>query len=90
MSVPTPQRRGLAALRAMLERLRQPQERPTEAWGVWSPVLAEWFNPGGARPYVHTREAAAQHLRRARMSYPTGEWVVAQALLDDSGTAQSS
>ena len=72
-------------LQFVLERVRAFLTPPTEGWGVWSPVLAEWFNPGSDRPYHYARADAEQFLRRAHMSYPTGDWRLMRVPLDESG-----
>ena len=60
----------MAQLQFVLERVRAFLTPPTEGWGVWSPVLSEWFNPGSDRPYHYARAEAEQFMGRAHMSYP--------------------
>ncbi|MAG36357.1 MAG: hypothetical protein CL878_08945 [Dehalococcoidia bacterium] len=79
-------RRGpLEQLREVMKRVQTLGTYPTEGWGLWSPDLSEWFNPGGDRPYHHTRAEAEQFLERARMHYPTGDWRLMRVSLDESG-----
>ena len=52
-------------------------------WGLWNPRLTEWFNPGGKRPYVKTREEAERMVRAAMRQYPVGTWEPREYLAED-------
>ena len=52
-------------------------------WGLWNERLTEWFNPGGRRPYVKTREEAERMRRAAVRQYPIGEWELREYVVDD-------
>ncbi len=52
-------------------------------WGLWNEQLNEWFNPGGRRPYVKTREEAERMRRAALRQYPIGTWELCEYLAED-------
>jgi hypothetical protein len=52
-------------------------------WGLWNPQLTEWFNPGGKRPYVPTKEEAHHMLVAARRQYPVGKWELREYRLEE-------
>ena len=52
-------------------------------WGLWNQLLTEWFNPGGKRPYVKTREEAERMLRAAVRQYPMGKWELREFLAEE-------
>ena len=52
-------------------------------WGLWNERLTEWFNPGGRRPYVKTREEAERMRRAALRQYPIGTWELREFLAED-------
>ena len=52
-------------------------------WGLWNQRLTEWFNPGGKRPYVKTREEAERMRRAARRQYPVGSWELREYLAEE-------
>ena len=56
-------------------------------WGLWNERLTEWFNPGGRRPYVKTREEAERMRRAAMRQYPIGEWELREFLAEDDQAA---
>ncbi len=57
-------------------------------WGLWNERLTEWFNPGGKRPYVPTRETAHHMLPRAQREYPVGKWELREYREDDDAEEQ--
>ena len=75
----------MAQVQAVLERVREFGLYPTTGWGVWSPTLTEWFNPGGDRPYHYSLSEAQVFIKRARMNYATGDWRIMKVPLDESG-----
>lgn len=86
--MPTPSSRQggpMAQVQAVLERVREFGLYPTTGWGVWSPTLTEWFNPGGDRPYHYSLSDAQVFIKRARMNYATGDWRIMKVPLDESG-----
>ena len=53
-------------------------------WGLWNPQLTEWFNQGGKRPYLPTKEAAHHMLPRAQREYPVGKWELREYRIEES------
>jgi hypothetical protein len=56
-------------------------------WGLWNQRLTEWFNPGGKRPYVKTREEAERMRRAAMRQYPVGAWELREYLAEEESDA---
>ena len=56
-------------------------------WGLWNQRLTEWFNPGGKRPYVKTREEAERMRRAALRQYPVGTWELREYLAEEESEA---
>ena len=52
-------------------------------WGLWNPLLTEWFNPGTKKPYYPTKEAAKRMLPRANREYSMGTWELREYRLED-------
>ena len=52
-------------------------------WGLWNPLLTEWFNPGTKKPYYPTREAAERMVPRANREYSMGKWELREYRLED-------
>jgi hypothetical protein len=52
-------------------------------WGLWNERLTEWFNPGGRRPYVKSREEAERMRRAALRQYPIGTWELREYMPED-------
>ena len=59
-------------------------------WGLWNQLLTEWFNPGGKRPYVKTREEAERMVRAAVRQYPMGKWELREFLAEEDSDAEST
>ncbi len=51
-------------------------EGQPQVWGLWNPVLGEWWNPGTSKPYFPSREAAHHRIPAATRQYPIGTWQV--------------
>ena len=58
-------------------------------WGLWNQRLTEWFNPGGRRPYVASREAAERMRRAAMRQYPMGTWELREYVADEESDEDS-
>jgi hypothetical protein len=52
-------------------------------WGLWNAAITEWFNPGTAKPYFTSREAAARLLPLALRQYPLGKWEIREYPLEE-------
>ena len=52
-------------------------------WGLWNERLTEWFNPGGRRPFVKTREEAERMRRAALRQYPIGTWELREYVVEE-------
>jgi hypothetical protein len=57
-------------------------------WGLWNPRLTEWFNPGGKRPYVKSREEAERMIQSALRQYPVGTWEPREYLAEDDSESE--
>ena len=52
-------------------------------WGLWNQRLTEWFNPGGKRPFVKTRDEAERMRMAALRQYPIGKWELREYVVED-------
>jgi hypothetical protein len=61
-------------------------EGQPQAWGLWNPVLEEWWNPGTRKPYFPSREEAHRMIPIAMRQYPIGTWQVRPYSLEEEAT----